>query len=499
MALTVEALLSCEVTETAGESPKASTAEDHTRKATLLQGSSGNCSLTSETQPLLLRSQPGARQSSRTPVIQLLVLSMAFMLGFSPLAALLNLEGILNPEVGYYALMGNFGGAVFSFVTAPVIGRLLGAKGSILLGWSGQLVFIAVHFYVKAYIIIPVAFCVGILHAQAMITSGIFVTTFALQYSEVTKKPQNTVMGMFNGIFFALFSFETVWSNLVSSLILIQPVDDFVNGTAVPNPINLSQLCGPAFCPWEDTSGTYIRQPEQYIVYILLGCFLAMPGTALLITMFFLKNVHPSSGDAMHGSKDFFFVIVNLIFKKRLILIIPLFVAIAIEQEFIFTEFTKAFVSCEIGVHYNGWVMLAYVAGQLPSNLAAGRLVKHLGWPIIYILAFLCNCACLTSMLFLDPLNRGMEFYFLIPVAWGFSDSVWTAQSSAYVGHQFPNEKWPAFVAVRSALYIAWGLLYATTNSICMEGKIYMAFGMMGFALCSFAMFEFLHRKENRK
>ncbi|XP_013379701.2 protein unc-93 homolog A-like [Lingula anatina] len=277
----------------------------------------------------MLGSQSGARQPSRTPVVQLLFLSMTYMLGFSPFTALLNLERILNPEIGYYALMGNYGGAVFSFVTAPVIGRLLGAKGSILLGWIGQLVFIVVHFYVKAYIIIPVAFCVGILHAQTMITSSVFVTTFALQYSEITKKSQNTVMGMFNGVFFAMFAFDSVWSNLVSSLItkksqntvmgmfngvffamfafdsvwsnlissliLSKPVENYFNGTGLPNPLNLSQLCGPAFCPWEDTSGTYIRQPEQYIVYILLGCFLAMSGTAFLITLFFIKMfTHPA-------------------------------------------------------------------------------------------------------------------------------------------------------------------------------------------------------------
>ncbi|XP_023933483.1 protein unc-93 homolog A-like [Lingula anatina] len=219
-------------------------------------------------------------------------------------------------------------------------------------------------------------------------------------------------MGMFNGVFFAMFAFDAVWSNLVSSLILNKPVEIYFNGTGLPNPLNLT---------------------------------------------------------------------------------------IAIEQELIVTEFTKAFVSCEIGVQNNGWTMLAFVAGQLPGNLAAGRLVKHLGWPIMYILAFLCNCACLTSMLLFDPVNRGMEFYFLIPVAWGFSDSVWMTQSSAYVGHMFPDEKWPAFVGVRSALYVVWGSLYATTNFICMEGKIYIAFGVMGFALCSFEMFEFLHRKEKKK
>ncbi|XP_013390506.1 protein unc-93 homolog A-like [Lingula anatina] len=499
MSLVVEATLSCEGLDIEEESTHASTAGSQRMEVLLSPISSNETPAHEENNSSLLGSKNSFRSSSRTPLIQLVVLSVAYMLGFSPLAALLNLEGILNPEIGHYALMGNYGGAIFSFVTAPVIGRFLGAKGSILLGWSGQLVLIAVHFYVKAYILIPVAFCVGVLHAQTMIAAGVFVTTFALQYAEITKNQRHTVMGMFNGMFYAIFSFETVWSNIVSSLILNQPVVTYFNATGLPNPLNLSQLCGPAFCPWEDTSGTYIRQPEQYIVYILLGCFLAMSGTAFLITLCLVKNIHPSSGDAMHGSKDFFFAIGHLLFKKKLIFLIPLFVVTAVEEEFIFTEFTKAFVSCEIGIHYNGWVMLAYVAGQLVGNLAAGRLVKHLGWPIMYILAFLCNCACLTSMLLLDPMNRSTEFYFLIPVAWGFSDSVWMTQSSAYVGHVFPNDKWPAFVAVRAAIYIAWGSLYATTNFICMNDKIYIAFGVMGFAMCSFGMFEFLHRGEKKK
>ncbi|XP_013390510.1 protein unc-93 homolog A [Lingula anatina] len=287
---------------------------------------------------LLLVTPEKHKKSKWRPFSQLIIFAFIYMIGYSPLAALWNLEGILFPDVGLYALMCYYGGSLFIFVASPFITRAIGAKGSVLLGWFGQGVFIAAHFFEEAYVLMPVAVIVGIAHAQAIVTTGVFVTDLALQYSAITGQNQHDILGLFNGIYCMLYYLCGVWSNLISSLVLYQ--SETTGNTTVAKE-NLSELCGAAFCPWEDVSGTYITQPEQSIVYILLGSFLGMSAFAFIVTLVFLENVHPTSGDNIHSIKEFFSTVVRLVWKKRMLLILPAIVFYIVGQVFISTEYTK--------------------------------------------------------------------------------------------------------------------------------------------------------------
>ncbi|XP_013402518.1 protein unc-93 homolog A [Lingula anatina] len=384
--------------------------------------------------------------------------------------------------------MCNYGGSICSLVTAPVIAKHLGAKGSVLLGWVCQAVFIAAHFYMVPYIILPVAFLVGIGHAQAWITNAVFVTALGLQYSEITGRPQGEVMGMFQGIFFTIFQFSGIWGNLVSALVLNSPLDATTgNGsTAHTQGGNLSALCGSNFCPWEDTSGTYITQPEQYVIYIILGCFLGLLSLAFVITLLFLKDVKSTTGDSLHSVKDFLVTVWRLVFRKKMGLILPAFMVVGIGQTLVLTEFITAFTSCEIGIQYNGWSAMFYSGGLVVGSAWTSRLVKHVGWVAMFILAACCNSACMASMLLYQSSGfDSLEFYFLIPVVSALGDSMWMATASAYVGHVFPDQKWPVFVTMRSFMYVAFGVVYAYSNFTCMEAKVYIALGAVGLSLLS--------------
>ncbi|XP_023932332.1 protein unc-93 homolog A-like [Lingula anatina] len=439
-----------------------------------------------ESTPLLGKSDQRVQLSKWKPLSQLVVLAVVYMLGYSPLSTLLNLERILYPDIGIYALVCNFGGSICSLVTASVIAKHLGAKGSVLLGWVCQAVFIAAHFYMEPYVILPVAFLVGIGHAQAWITNAVFVTALGLQYSEITGRPQGEVMGMFQGIFFAIFQFNGIWGNLISALVLNSPADDTTgNGsTSHAQGGNLSALCGSNFCPWEDTSGTYITQPDQYVIYIILGCFLGLVGSAFVIALLFLKDVKSTTGDSLHSLGAFLVTVWRLIFKRKMGLILPAFMFVAIGQTMILTEFITAFVSCEIGIQYNGWTAMFYSGGLILGSTLTSRLVKHVGWVTLFVFAACCNAACLLSMLFYEPSGfDSLWFYFLIPFVSALGDAQWLATASAYVGHVFPDQKWPVFVTVRSFIYVTFSLVYAYSNFACMDTKVYVMLGVVGMAL----------------
>lgn len=97
----------------------------------------------------------------RNALIQLVLVSMSVMLGWSPFIALMNLESIINPDVGLYALTSLYVGTMFSIITSPILTRYFGAKGSFLLGYVAQVAFVAAHFYPKMYVMLPVSFITG--------------------------------------------------------------------------------------------------------------------------------------------------------------------------------------------------------------------------------------------------------------------------------------------------------------------------------------------------
>ncbi|XP_023932330.1 protein unc-93 homolog A-like [Lingula anatina] len=263
------------------------------------------------------------------------------MLGYSPFITLMNLEVILNADIGSFVMLCVFCGTLISFATAPFITRLLGAKGSVLVGWVAHAVFAAVHFSPISEILLPVAVVVGIGHAQTWITQGVYVATLALEYASATGQPQESVMGLFSGIFFTINTFNGVWGNLISSLVLVKPTDPALNSTEIMTG-NLSELCGPAFCPWEDTSGTHIREPDQLAVTIVLCAFIGLDILAFLITSLFLKNIHPETSDSLHSALDFCGTILKMCHEKNLVFLLLPFLWIGFEIEFMMTEFTKA-------------------------------------------------------------------------------------------------------------------------------------------------------------
>ncbi|XP_013390503.2 protein unc-93 homolog A-like [Lingula anatina] len=383
-----------------------------------------------ENSALLVGQKSREKETRWGPVIQLVILSVAYMLGYAPHTALMNLEGVIQPEIGLYAMMCLFGGAlVNSVLVSPILTRKLGAKGCVLCAWVCETVFICAHFYVEPYILLPVSFFAGIGHGQGLTTAGVFITALALQYVHATGQSQDHVMGLFNGIFFTIYLTCSIWSNLISSLVLVKPAS--VNATEKSN---LSELCGPKFCPWEDTSGTFIRQPDQNEIYITLGGFLCLVGSAFVLTLFFVKKIKPESVEAVSGARAFWSATGNLLLRKKFVLLVLPFMMYSAGEVFIIAEFTKAFVSCELGIEYNGWTMIAFAVGSNIGSIVTGRLVKYVGWPVLFVFAACCNFGCYTSMLVFDPSIGSIEYFFLVPFVCGVADSVWISQSSENKG-----------------------------------------------------------------
>ncbi|XP_013390512.1 protein unc-93 homolog A-like [Lingula anatina] len=151
---------------------------------------------------------------------------------------------------------------------------------------------------------------------------------------------------------------------------------------------------------------------------------------AFIATWAFLENVAAKSGDAVQSVKEFGAKIVGLLWYKKMLLLLPAIFMDSVSHYFISTEFTKAFVSCQLGIEYNGWSIICFATGDVLGSMVNGRLVKYVGMGFLFFVASATDFACLFSMLFFHFSRETVEFFFLVPFFWGLADSVWAVQTT---------------------------------------------------------------------
>lgn len=67
-------------------------------------------------------------------------------------------------------------------------------------------------------------------------------------------------------------------------------------------------------------------------------------------------------------------------------LLIPITIFIGMEQAFIGAEFTQAYVSCALGIHQIGYVMICFGVVNAICSIIFGSIMKYIGRiPIILL------------------------------------------------------------------------------------------------------------------
>ena len=110
-----------------------------------------------------------------------------------------------------------FGGCIF----ATTIVQRLRPKRTMMLCFSGILVYILANFYPSFYTIIPAAVLVGLSLSNMWTAHATYLTNIAATYAECTGIKLGESLSKFNGIFFLFFQTSQVVGGIASSLVLM--------------------------------------------------------------------------------------------------------------------------------------------------------------------------------------------------------------------------------------------------------------------------------------
>ncbi|KAL5740627.1 hypothetical protein ACOSP7_029510 [Xanthoceras sorbifolium] len=355
------------------------------------------------------------------------ILSAAFLLIFLSYGAAQNLQSTVNTKdnLGTISLGILYTSFTFFSLFASLVVRILGSKNALILGTSGYWLFVAANLAPSWYTMVPTSAYLGFTASIIWVGEGTYLTATARNHAIDHKLHEVTVIGNFNGEFWAVFALHQFVGNLITLAVL----RDGSGGS---------------------TSGTTL-------LFIL---FLTIMTLGTVLMYFLSKEDGKGEKELADSSINFYSYVMSLsksiitpLFDIRMILIIPLIAYSGLQQAFVWAEFTKEIVTPALGVSGVGGSMAVYGAFDAICSLVAGRLTSGLS-SITFIVSggAFAQAVVLLWLLLKYSLTSGVLgvlYPLLMAALLGIGDGVLNTQLSALIGILFKHDTEGAFAQLK--------------------------------------------------
>eukprot|EP00064_Thunnus_orientalis_P021249 superscaffoldBa00006331_g21407 len=153
------------------------------------------------------------------------------------------------------------------------------------------------------------------------------------------------------------------------------------------------------------------------------------------------------------------------------------------------------YVTCALGIHYVGFVMMCFGASNSLCSFLFGRLARYTGRAALIFLAALANFSCIIALLFWKPHPDQLAVFFVFPALWGMADAIWQTQTNAIYGILFPREKEAAFANYRMWESLGFVIAFAYSTFLCLEYKLYILLAVLVLTVVTYPIVEYYERK----
>ncbi|KAL4284022.1 hypothetical protein GQ457_16G022850 [Hibiscus cannabinus] len=374
-----------------------------------------------EETPLVVDVSESETPKNRTRDVH--ILSCAFLLVFLAYGAAQNLESTVNSEgnLGTVSLGILYVSFAFFSLFASLVVRLLGSKNAVVLGTTGYWLYIAANLKPTWYTMIPVSLYMGFAASIIWVGEGTYLTSIARSHARDTKLHEATVIGNFNGEFWAVFALHQFVGNLITLAVLPKGTEGSTSNTT--------------------------------LLFIVFLCSMTL-GTIL---MFFIRKTDDKEEKVSEDLPVSFYSAVASRLKSvilplldiRMLLVIPLIAYSGLQSAFVWANYTKDIVNPILGEGGVGGAMAVYGAFDAICSLTAGRLTS--GIKSITIIA--CGGVFFQALIFLWLWLKysatsgvlGIVYPLLMAAVLGIGDGVLNTQISALLALLFKHDTEGAF------------------------------------------------------
>lgn len=434
-----------------------------------------------------------------------LLLTVAWLslyMGYNSMAAVQN--SLYGSGLGVAALCAEFASMTFgNLFTDSFIIKRLGCKWTVALGMGTYAAYLSANFHPAFYTLVPLAIISGITSAAMWVAQSAYITRLGEEYARQMGVNADNTKSRFIGILYMGYLGSNVVGNAASSLILGS--DMLSTGLVDQDAYNpYLPICGASYCNEEldsnihwlldhnaslANSTQYHRDPSKSQVWAFCGFCVGAAILGCLLVVFFLDSL-PQLGineKVCIGDQSSFALFTASIRQWKdpnQLLLIPIGIYNGMDNPFWSSEFTKAYVTCAIGIHFIGVVMVCYGVTAPIMSFIAGFAGKERFRTAPFFVAFTAHFCTAISLLFWKPSPDNIVEMFILTGVWGIGTGVWSGQVPAFYSIIFTDNLEAAFS--NSRLWDAAGrtMSYGWSYPLCMKYKIYLVSTMVAVGIC---------------
>ncbi|XP_035795962.1 UNC93-like protein [Anopheles albimanus] len=284
--------------------------------------------------------------------------------------------------------------------------------------------------------------------------------------------------------------------------------DDALNGTVAISHTNEDALsyCGANFCVVGTSDNSNLQRPPDSEIYEISAIYLSCIVGAVIIIAIFLDPLS-RYGERRRGSISATEIsgmqLLSATFKQlkkanqQLLILITVF--IGMEQAFIGADFTQAYVSCALGIHQIGYVMICFGVVNAICSIIFGSAMKYIGRVVIIILGAIVHGGCIIYLLYWRPHPDHQIVFFILSGLWGIGDAVWQTQINGLYGALFRRNKEAAFSNYRLWESVGFVVAYAYSTALCARMKLYLLFGVLVCGMIGYTIVEIHQAKKEKR
>lgn len=464
------------------------------------------------------------KKECRKYMKNLLVLCTGFFFVFTAFLSLRNLQSSLNAKggLGLYALSSTYACFFIGCIMATTIVQRLGPKRAIVVSTIGPFLYVLANFYPLFYTLIPAAASAGFCQGVIWTAHATYIANIAASYAELTKDKLADVLSRFNGIFFVFYQSCQIIGGMISSIILKSPeesLDGYYvngswsnftagNGTTFGNesavyfvPANATtdySHCGIGYCP--TSSGVKGAAPvDRYLVYILVGIFTACCLTGILVLAFLLDRLEGQMKKPQKTVGKQLVAVFKFYYNRYAICMVGLMFYSLLQAAFMFGEYNKAFVTCTIGIHNVGFIMMTLSSSSAIAAFVNGRIQKWTTRPPLLTIGFLFQFGVFMTLLSWKPTPADTPVFFILVIFWGIGDGIIMTQDISIIGLLFSHNKEPAFAALKMTQSIANFTFFMAAPYLCTVQKIAFVLTVLLIAATGYYVLELIQLCERRR
>ncbi|GFO28060.1 unc-93-like protein a [Plakobranchus ocellatus] len=416
------------------------------------------------------------------PWKSIIALCLAYLFTYSAFEAIQNLQSSINPEnhVGVLSMAFTYSAVILGSALGPMCANLVGHKNIVLSCFVVHLCYTLSNCApssVRPAVLITMATFLGVCIGGLGMSRGVYITTISTSYCYYRKLPDSrlySVMSFFYGIFYACMKGSQIPGNLMSSGILLSAK---YNQSLVRD-----TKCGPRVCAEFDNTLSFERPPKD-VLYLLFGAFALCNIVGILSIAFGIPNL--SYVDKTSGQDETTVGIVkknvydcrSMLINPKFIAIMPLNVSQAIIAMALDTGYTKAFVTCAIGVQWVGYSMVALGVASSVTSILANFSVRCTGRIFQFCIGIGLDIATALIMLLWEPDVTSRPVMFLaVPFLAGIAQGILQPQLQTLIGSVFHKEELPsAYAAVNGVRCLAFALSLILACTACLYHILMLA------------------------